>query len=173
MMILEDEWTHLAELLRGEVEGYGRLFRLLEQQREHLLKQRLEGLLQSIEEMNALTEELRMRKVEREQLVNGLWERSEFEDTIPSIQALLDRMPPASEPMLRELLSEVNRLVGQSRHHLQRNHMLLRRSHEIGQRFLRILNPDTIKTSVYQRNGRTAAGAGASGVLGSRYRQEA
>lgn len=172
MMILDEEWTRLAELLRGEVEGYGRLFRLLEEQRGHLLKQRMEELLESVEQMNALTEELRARKEEREGLVDQLWSQAQLEDTVPSIKALLDRMPPASEPMLRELLTEVNRLVGQSRQHLQRNHMLLRRSHEIGQRFLRFLNPDNGKTSVYQRNGQASVAVG-SGVVASRYFQEA
>ncbi len=167
---MEEDWNRLAELLREEIGGYGNLFHLLEKQRDSLLQRDIDALWSSIEGINDLSSELHNLKREREAFVRRMGEEAALPD-VPTVRGLLDHFAPESKPMLSGLVEEVNRLVQKSKHHLQRNHMLLRRSQEIGRNFLHVLNPESARGSLYRRNG-SAATAGEADLF-SRYVQKA
>jgi len=167
MTILEDDWTALANLLRQEIEAYGRLFGVLEEQRRMLLKHNLDGILDTNEEMEGQTQVLARLKQQREALLTSLWSRT-GDEASPTVSGLMELSPHETKPMLEALLVEVNRLIQQSRHHLERNQMLLRRSHDFGRKFLMMVNQDGSQSLVYQRNGRSMGGSNPSPV--ARYR---
>lgn len=172
MNILDENWDALAETLRKEIEGYGRLFGLLEEQRENLLKNNVEGLVSINDSMSAQAQFLQGLRGEREHLVSGIWKEAGQPGERATVKALLAHSPGNSSPLFEELLTEVNRLVSQSRRKLQHNQMLLHRSRDIGQRFLLLLNPEAAQTTVYARNGKSRSPV-ARGTSYSRYRSHA
>jgi flagellar biosynthesis/type III secretory pathway chaperone len=154
--ILEENWDQLADMLRREIEGYGRLFGLLEEQRESLLHNNLESLVETNVRMEAHTDELDHWRRERESLVRGLFREVEgASGQNPTVKGLVRHSPEATQPLFEELLSEVNRLIGESRRKLERNQMLLRRSRDIGRRFLDMINPEPAPGGLYARNGQS------------------
>lgn len=155
MRILDDNWESLAEMLRREIEGYGRLFHLLEEQRESLLKNNLSDLIETNCRMESHTDELDRLRKERETLVASLCQTLEILEGPPTVKGLLSRSPEDTQPLFEELLREVNRLIGESRRKLERNQMLLHRSRDIGQTFLNMLSPEPVNGGLYARSGRS------------------
>lgn len=156
MNLYNENWDALAGKLRNEIEAYGRLFELLEEQRAQFLKKDLNGLTEINETMTDQTSVLHGLKQEREELVRDIWERSSEKRETPTVKELLKHSPHQSWPMFEELLGEVNRLIQQSQLQLEKNQMLLRRSWEIGQKFLKMLVPvEEDSSTVYASNGQS------------------
>lgn len=172
MNTFDEQWDSLAGLLRQEIEGYGRLFGLLEEQRASFLGHDLEGIIQTNGAMEEQTEHLEGVRRERESLVTGIWQRSGGSGPEATVKALIAFCPDETGPLFQELLNEVNRLIGQSRQRLEQNQMLMRRYREIGQKFLHLVHPESASThTVYAANGRYPRAA-ASAPL-SRYQAQA
>lgn len=154
MNSFDENWDELAGKLRKEIEAYGKLFELLEEQKSQFLKKDVDGINQINETMTDQTSILHGLKQEREALVQNIWERSNGNEKPITVKELLKHSPHESWPMFEELLGEVNRLILASQRQLEKNQMLLRRSWEIGQRFLQMLVPEEATAStVYGANG--------------------
>ena len=171
MRILDDNWESLAEMLRREIEGYGRLFHLLEEQRESLLKNNLSDLIETNCRMEAHTDDLDRLRKEREGLVSSLSRKLELLEGPPTVKRLLGQSPEDTQPLFEELLREVNRLIAESRRKLERNQMLLHRSRDIGQTFLNMLSPEPANGGLYARSGRSRRKS--SGALIGQYQARA
>ena len=149
-----ENWNDLAGMLRSEIEGYGRLFALLEQQRDHFVQNDLDGIIATTGDLTNHTDRLQGLKKEREALVSGMWERRGGPREAVTVKVLIQDSPADTGPLFEELLKEVNRLIDQSRRKLEQNQMLLHRAREINASFHRLINPEsTVPQSVYARNG--------------------
>lgn len=173
MINLDGEWADLAAMLRREIEGYGRLFAVLEGQRTHLLQQDLEGILQANCDLEAQADILNDFRVERIGFVETLCREhavacSEKGWTVRGLVAIA---PSEAQAMFESIIKEVERLILETSRYLKRNQMLLRRAHDIGHNFLKILNPNVSDGAAYKRNG-FASGA-ARGAVASSYLKRA
>lgn len=165
MTLMDEDWDTLVKMLRSEIEGYGKLFRILEGQRECLLNRDLEGLVRLNEEIGPHTDLLEHNKRSRESLVDELWTEAAREGR-GTVRKLIREFPNPKQPLMEELLGEVNRLVEKSRQQLQRNQMLFTRSKNLTAQYLKMLQPDEGQAFVYQRNGHSRSG---SRAVASRY----
>lgn len=141
---------NLVDRLRAELEGYGTLFRLLEEQRAALLKQDSDAILvvsASLEDHSKVLSDLR-RQRESEIAMLAPEERP-----APTLGQFIQRMSHEARPLLEELLREINRLIAESKRQLTRNQMLYRRAWDLGQEMLRALQPGAQSGRVYRRDG--------------------
>jgi len=155
MNFTEEQWNQLADLLRSEIEGYGRLFGLLEDQHKTLVQHNLEALIGVNARLEEHTESLAGLRRHREGLVRRLAEEAGLDPDASSLKDLLGHCPDQSGPMFEECLKEVNRLIDSSRSKLECNQMLLHRCRDIGQSFLQRINPDQARDGRYARSGKT------------------
>ena len=145
------EITHLIELLRTELEAYGTLFRLLEDQRAALLRQDAEEILDVSSKIDSHSELLNHLRKERESQVAGstAWNVDEGR----TLGNFIRQLKHESKPLLEELFGEINRLVKESKVQLERNQMLYRRAWDLGQELLRAFSPQEEFSQTYKRDG--------------------
>lgn len=168
----DEYWDALAGKLRKEIEAYGHLFELLEEQRDQCLSKDLAGLTEVNESMNDHTSFLHGLKSEREALVKDLWNRCSGDSEQATVKDLIKYSPQQSWPLFDELIQEVNRLIQRSQQQLERNQMLLRCSWEIGQKFIGMLVPEEANgATLYAYNGHSNRTAEKLPI--SRYKKQA
>jgi flagellar biosynthesis/type III secretory pathway chaperone len=154
-------WETLVDALRSELQEYGCLLNLFNEQQNAILQRRPDQVLivsASIEEQ--LKTVNRHRKL-REELVK----KSAATVDKPLNSALLELMeffPASVQPLFRALIEEVNRLLVRTKRRARQNQMLLARSIEVTQDMLRLLNPGII-TTTYSRKGRLKLGLAEAG----------
>ncbi|MEX0322952.1 MAG: flagellar protein FlgN [Puniceicoccaceae bacterium] len=172
MNFYDENWDALAGKLRNEIEAYGRLFELLEEQRNQFIKNDLDGLTTINNTVTLHTDVIHNLKQEREALVQDIWDQTNRNGQPITVKELLKHSPQQSWPLFEELLGEVNRLIDQTQHQLEKNQMLLRRSLELGQKFLNMLVPtEADSTPVYAYNGQSNRSA--ENIPISRYHKHA
>lgn len=156
---METPYEVLAEKLRAEVEAYGRLFQMLEDQRKALLAQDPEWILSATDDLNGHARTIDQLRHDREGFFQTL-----REDESQTLSAFIATSGHESRPLLEALYEEVNRLIGSSRRQLERNHMFFRRAWDLSQGLMQALNPQAPGPPVYQRNGlsRRRSGGNAS-----------
>lgn len=142
----------LIQQLRSELEGYGTLFRLLEEQRAALIWQDADAILAASQALDEHILILDARKRAREETVRAAGYIDPVEG-VPSLGLLIANLSHESRPLLEELFREINRLVKESRRQLQRNQMLFRRAWDLGQQLLQLVNPQQDFTPTYRRDG--------------------
>lgn len=143
--------AHLVESLRSELEAYGTLFRFLEDQRAALLSNDAERILEvssHINEHAALLSTLRKER-ERQVAESSDWETGELR----TLGRFIARLKHESKPLLEELFGEITRLISESKRQLDRNQMLYRRAWDLGQEMLRSIDPRTVSSETYKRDG--------------------
>ncbi len=152
---METAYEILAEKLRAEVEAYGHLFQLLEDQRNALLAQDSERILAVTDHLNRHALKIDGLRRDRERCFLTL-----REDESQTLSVFIKTLQHESRPQLEALYEEVNRLIGSSRQQLERNHMFFRRAWDLSQGLLQALNPQAPGPPVYERNGQSRRGSG-------------
>lgn len=145
------EITRLIELLRTELEAYGTLFRLLEDQRTALLNQDADEILDVSLQIDSHAVVLNRMRQERESQVaeSSAWEIKEGR----TLGNFIQQLKHESKPLLEELFAEINRLIKESKRQLDRNQMLYRRAWDLGQELLRAFSPQEDFSQTYKRDG--------------------
>jgi flagellar biosynthesis/type III secretory pathway chaperone len=163
----QSEWEPLVEILRDELQEYGGLFNLLNQQQEGIIERRPDDVLAinaEIEEQTRIVEALRHRHTD---LVDHFFERSGGEGA-GTLRKIIPFFPDSVRPLLEALMTDVNHMVRRNRQKARQNHLLLSRSMELTEQTLRVLQPENF-TRTYKRTGKVSmAGRGKSA---SRYHQ--
>lgn len=132
---------NVIEALRNELQQYGEMLALLDQQRQVALKSGTEAILHSISALNAQSTSIqgaRERRQEAQQKLAHVLRQPEdarFSDLLPLL-------PDSYQPLVSALVQENNELLVQVRERAQQNQRLLRRSMEAMQRFITTLAPD-------------------------------
>jgi len=156
----------LIDALRDEVQEYGGLLSLFNEQQKAILDRKPDAVL-AVQEAVALQfgtiDQCRKRREKLTQEIATELGRA-TEPPLP-LRGLIESFAEAVRPLLYALMDEVNNLILRSRRRAQQNQMLLARSIEVSQHLLQKLNPEAF-TKTYSRRGRISL-SGAAGA--SRY----
>jgi flagellar biosynthesis/type III secretory pathway chaperone len=155
-------WEFITECLRNELQEYGALLALFEEQQANLLRRdadQVAALALSIEEQARATHTSRER---REQCVNAFAEKCGC-PTDSSLRQMLPHFPAEVQPLLNALIDEINHLIHRIRRDARQNQMLLSRTVEAHEEALRALMPDAFKTRTYSPYGAVSAASVISG----------
>lgn len=145
-------WELITECLRNELQEYGALLALFEEQQANLLRRdadQVAALAVSIEQQSAAVQ---IGRVRREQVVQSFAvEHGAAADS--TLRSLLPHFPADVQPLLRALIDEINHLIHRIRRDARHNQMLLARALQAHEEALRTLLPDTFKTRTYSAKG--------------------
>ncbi len=135
---MNDKLDRLIESLRHELQQYGEMLSLFEQQQESIARRDADQVLNSVALINGQTaavQEARRSRVERQQdLAESL--------SVPpdgQLATLLPALPVSRRPQLQALVEENNRLLGRVRQRARQNHLMLSHSLEHMTRFINAL----------------------------------
>jgi flagellar biosynthesis/type III secretory pathway chaperone len=145
-------WEFITECLRNELQEYGALLALFEEQQANLLRRdadQVAALAIAIEEQARATHNGRER---REQCVQAFaLDRGQPPNT--SLRLMLPHFPAEVQPLLSALIDEINHLIHRIRRDARQNQMLLARTVEAHEEAMRTLMPNSFKTRTYSRRG--------------------
>jgi flagellar biosynthesis/type III secretory pathway chaperone len=145
---LLDEMTHA---LRAELQEYGALLGLLEDQQKSILRgepDEFVNLVSAVHEQVAL---LGAHRSCREKTVQCFARRTSQPETSP-LSDLLHYMPQSFGGMIKALIEEINVLIGRTQRRLRQNHLLLARCVSSAQQAVAMAGGAEI-TSTYGRAG--------------------
>lgn len=134
----QSEWEPLVEILRNELQEYGGLYNLLNQQEEGIVGRRPDDVLvinAEIEKQTRTVEKLRCRHTE---VVADFCRRLEV-GAPGTLRKIIPFFPDSVRPLLEALMTDVNHMVRRNREKARRNHQLLSRSMELTEKTLRVL----------------------------------
>lgn len=143
--------NHLIAALREELQQYGEMLARLEEQQERVLRRDADQILQSvsaIQEQGLVIQRARdLREEQQKQTaaVVGLDSATEFSAIIP-------RLPNDYRELVETLVTENNSLLQRIQQRARQNHLLLRQSLDLMQRFMSTLFP-TQEPRVYNPGG--------------------
>ena len=132
----------LIESLRNELQQYGEMLALLEQQQELVLQQRTDDILQSLSAVDVQSAAIEAARANRQLAQRNLSERLERsrESTFAQLIPLISE---PYRPLVTALVQENNELLLRVRQRAQQSHLLLTRSLEKMQRFITNLPSET------------------------------
>lgn len=156
-MIMNITWEHIVECLRNEVQEYGDMLRLFEEQQECVFNRDPGRLLQLIETTKDATQRAEDARRQREQCVSafasGMGRAADA-----TLRSLLPVIDDEARPLLQALIEEVNLLIHRVRRITRQNHLLLSRTVQLHQGLLRQFYPGAF-TSTYSARGRVSVAA--------------
>jgi flagellar biosynthesis/type III secretory pathway chaperone len=150
-MIMPDFFDNLIDALRAELQEYGGLLELFDEQQTTILKSDPRGFLDlgaAVDEQVSLVSEHRGR---REGLVRELSQRCGRPE-VTKLTELLDQMPPERKGMIKALIDEINALITRTQRCLRQNRLLLARCIETAQKLSAIAGSGNV-VSTYGRAG--------------------
>lgn len=153
-------WEPIVAALRDELEEYGGLLRLFDQQQEKIFARDAEGVTEIVDAITAQSALASDRRTTRERAVAAA-ARALGRPANSSLRQLLDAFPDDVRPLLEALIDEVNNLLHRSRRRLQQNQLLLGRLVEVHREVLPGARPGAF-TKTYSPRGQL--GVSASGV---------
>lgn len=125
----------VIEALREELQQYGEMLALLEDQHGCLIRQDAQSILNSCSTLDTQRNVIEAARARRESLQRQLaWVLGRPEN--PTIRDLLPLIPDYYHPLISALSREINELIESVHERVQTNHSLLRRSLELTERFL-------------------------------------
>lgn len=146
---------HLITALRNELKEYGEMLALLQEQQEHLMSRRIDGVLASVERINSQTQVIRRCRAGRRDAQRLLAESI----TAPppdTLAGLIPHLPPEYVPLLQALATENSQLLAQVQQCGRQNFLMLNRAVELMQQFLGSLTPSQNLFPSYAGNGSLA-----------------
>lgn len=146
------DWEPLADALRGEMQEYGGLLNLFDEQQAAILRREPDTVLAVTDAIGAQLRAITARRTQRESLVKACAVHVGKADT-SSLRELLVFFGDSVRPLLQALIEEVNSLVTRTKRRARQNHMLLARSIEVSQQILQRLNPEAV-SKTYSPKGR-------------------
>ena len=141
----------LIAALREELHEYGEMLARLDEQQELVMKREADGILQSVATIQDQGVVIQRRRQAREARQNELAQRVGLAPGAEFAQ-MLPRVPEDYRPLVEALVQENNALLGRIQQRARQNHMLLRQSLDLMQRFLTTLFPST-EPRVYNGGG--------------------
>ena len=154
---MTEQLTNLIEALRQELQQYGEMLALLDQQQDSVMHRRTDDLLQTVGAIQVQARHLQQAREHREacrrQLATqlGLPDSATFAELIP-------QLPPDYRPLVEALVQENNDLLVRIQQRARQNHILLHRAVELMQRLLAALFPGSAPLT-YGGSGRRSTGS--------------
>ena len=146
---------NLIAALRAELHEYGEMLARLDEQQELVMRREADGILQSVATIQdqgvAIQRAREIREARQKELAQqvGLATGAEFAQIIP-------KCPEDYRPLVDALVQENNSLLLRIQQRARQNHLLLRQSLELMQRFLSTLFPSN-EPRVYNGGGQMFA----------------
>lgn len=151
---MNTSWEFIAECLRNELQEYGALLGLFEEQQANLLRRDADAVLalaSAIEDRSRAAQAVRDH---REQAVRRFaLAISEGPDS--TLRQLIPHFPAEVRPLIDALIDEINHLIHRVRRGARQNQVLLSRTVEAHQEVLRMLRPERF-TKTYSPTGTVA-----------------
>ncbi len=157
---MSTSWQIITEHLRNELQEYGALLGLFEEQQINLLRRDADAVLAlagSIEEQVRTTQ---ARRELREAALRAFAIAQE-RPADSSLRQLIPLFPADVQPLLEALLGEINQVIHRIRRDARQNQILLSRTVEAHEEAIRTLRPDLFPKT-YSRRGSVPASAGAT-----------
>jgi len=156
-MALIEKIERLIESLRNELQQYGEMLALLDQQQAHVVRRVADDLLTTAAAIDSQSAAVQKARHERESCQSGL-----AQDLLPpgeaTLAALTQILPAKYRPLLQALVHENNQLLFRVRQRAHQNHILITRSMQLMQRLIATLVP-VQQTPVYDGQGHLSAPA--------------
>ena len=141
----------LVEALRDELQQYGAMLSLLDQQHHLITVGPAEEVFQSISPLKAQGCSIQNARAHRDECRRHIARLGEQSDNA-GFSVLIPLLPPDYRPLVTALVDENNELLVRVRQRARQNHLLLSRSVEMMQALLDTLLP-AHETRVYNGHG--------------------
>ena len=148
---MDADWDAIVSLLRGEMEEYGELLSLFNDQQNAVLRRDADALLAITDDVNAQLAVAKQRGHERDKTVRLLVSRVAGKDS-GSLRAIIHHAPEAARSLIEALVDEVNSLIRRAQRRARQNQMLIARSIEVSQQLIERLSPAAV-SKTYSRQG--------------------
>lgn len=148
----------IATALRAEIEEYGSLLGLFEEQQRMLFARQAERVLEINFEIEAQTTRLAALREHRERLV-AEFARSAGQPAGSTLRSVLGFFASEVRPLFEALIREVNLLVHRVRQTSRHNRLLLQRAIQSQHEILRAMDPARF-VQTYDPSGRIGVAAG-------------
>lgn len=145
---------NLIGALRNELQQYGEMLALLDQQQELVMNQRTDEILHSISAIDTQSTAIQAARANRQLAQRHLAQRLE-QAREATFTHLIPLLPEPYRPLVIALVQENNELLLRVRQRAQQSHHLLRHSLEMMQRFITAL--PSSETTVLTRDQAVAA----------------
>ncbi len=158
--VAADPQEQIIAALRAELEEYGGLLNVFDEQQQAILNRQPDTVLALEERLAAQLSAAKTRRSHRESLVATF----AGDGRSPSRVSLLGVIPAfreATRPLVEALATEINRLIARTRRRAEQNQLLLARTVEVMQEVCERLSPGTV-SKTYAPNGRMKIKAAAS-----------
>lgn len=141
----------LIQLLREELQQYGEMLALLDQQQEYVITRAADQVLQTVAAIQVQSQVIEQARARRDESRLELIQRLNQPEDIDLAQ-LLPLLPASYRPLVDALVRENNELLARVRHRARQNHLLLSRTVSLMQRFMSALMP-SMNPTVYNGSG--------------------
>ncbi len=154
-------WEIITECLRNELQEYGALLGLFEEQQANLLRRDADAVVALAAAIELQARATQTRREQREQLVRDL-ALAQNASANASLRQLLPTFPAQVQPLLQALIDEINHLIHRIRRGARQNQVLLSRTVEAHNEALRVCAPDRF-VSTYSSTGQVQVGTTGTG----------
>jgi hypothetical protein len=145
----------LIDALRTELEAYGEMLALLDQQQEQVVSRAADDLLQTVLAINSQQAAIRSARLERDLCQRNL-SVSLGQPGVTTFAELLPLLSAEHRILVNALVEENNGLILKVQRRAAQNHLLLSRSVELTRTLIRALFPTNIGVT-YDENGAVLA----------------
>jgi len=146
-------WDPIVVALRDELEEYGGLIRLFDEQQQKIFARDAAGVTEVVHELEVQTNVARGTRQVRERVVRAFAEKR-GQVAGSSLREMLSEFPVDVRPLLTALIEEINDLVRRIRKRGRQNQMLLGRLIDLHRELLPALGRPVTRT--YSSRGEVA-----------------
>jgi flagellar biosynthesis/type III secretory pathway chaperone len=148
---MTEQIKEVIEGLRHELQQYGEMLALLEEQQEHLMSRRVDHVVDAVTRIQAHTRVLKRVRMTREDAQQTL-ARTAGHPECTGLLLLVDFLPEDYRPLMQALVTENNQLLQKVQQRGRQNYLLLSRAVDLMQQFINSLSPGE-HTTVYGGTG--------------------
>lgn len=148
---MTESLNRLIAALRDELQNYGEMLTLLDQQQDWVFARAADKLFQSVATIQDHSLVLQQARAHRDECRGDVARHLALPDD-SSLAALITRLPADYQPLVQALVQENNELLVRVQQRARQNHLLLSRSVELMQRLLATLLPGR-EVQVYNDSG--------------------
>jgi hypothetical protein len=148
-------WEFITECLRNELQEYGALLGLFEDQQANLLRRDADAVLALA---GALEEQVHRAQAVREHRDQAVrcFALALAEPADATLRQLVHHFPAEVHPLIHALIDEINHLIHRVRRGARQNQVMLARTVEAHEEALRLLRPDRFNNKTYSPSGEVA-----------------
>jgi flagellar biosynthesis/type III secretory pathway chaperone len=147
-------WEFVTECLRNELQEYGALLGLYEDQQANLLRRDADAVLALAGALEEQAHRAQASRDRREQSVRA-FALAQNQSGDLTLRQLLPQFPAEVQPLIEALITEINHLIHRVRRDARQNQILLSRAVEAHEEALRTLRPESF-TKTYSARGAVA-----------------